>query len=544
MKVRAGKKSEQPAKNDDTSFAPGITLFRVSHGEAKQRYPKQASQESLAKLSEQTKDVKVFPRPAARLLYIEQTHTCTVFRHSAKIILSVAVEENVVQALSGHGNLAFFKMASSHNQAIPNVGSQNRPPILEKGSYVLWSIKIMRCIDGKKEYETLVATMTDTRTMLELLQAPTEGYRDAIVIPAILAEDFELKVSNTIANPKGDVKAITTRSSVAYDGTTIPPTPSPLPKEVERVTKVTKDKKLSLPDLTPTRMSLELATRSYAYPAGIAEDVFVYVGKFTFLADFIVVNYDFDPRVPLILGRPFLRTTRALVDVHGEELILRDDDEKLIFHYDSTSKHPHKHGNDTTPLSDSSHSPTPFETCDSLLKEFADELALLDPFSSGNKDDNFDFEADLKETEYLLNQDPSTESNIETIGLILETPTNLLSINHLYREMTMMTMMIFLTLSLIIMNGKSFCMLHDNDSTLLEESSESSRIAFLSSSPFRNEDKVFNPGILILGRTQIFNDESKDKDYKVNTSSEALLILEERNFLSISSNKELLFLLG
>ncbi|GKB59162.1 hypothetical protein Tco_0915348 [Tanacetum coccineum] len=80
-----------------------------------------------------------------------------------------------------------------------------------------------------------------------------------------------------------------------------------------------------------------------------------------------------------------------------------------------------------------------------------------------------------------------------------------------------------------------------SDSTLPEESSESSEIATLFSSPFENEDKVFNPGILILGRTQIFNDESKDKDFKVNTSSEELLILEERNFLSISSDRELLF---
>nr|GEV47799.1 retrovirus-related Pol polyprotein from transposon TNT 1-94 [Tanacetum cinerariifolium] len=78
------------------------------------------------------------------------------------------------------------------------------------------------------------------------------------------------------------------------------------------------------------------------------------------------------------------------------------------------------------------------------------------------------------------------------------------------------------------------------DSTLPEESSESSEIATLFSSPFRNEDKVFNPGILILGRNHIFNDESKDKDFKVNTSSEALLILEERNFPSIYSDQELL----
>ncbi|GKC53201.1 reverse transcriptase domain-containing protein, partial [Tanacetum coccineum] len=102
-------------------------------------------------------------------------------------------------------------------------------------------------------------------------------------------------------------------------------------------------KKLSLPELTPTRMTLELANRSFAYPIGVAEDVFVKVGKFHFLADFVVVDYDVDPRVPLILERPFLRTARALIDVHGEELILRDGDEQLIFHTDTTSKYPNEH---------------------------------------------------------------------------------------------------------------------------------------------------------------------------------------------------------
>ncbi|GKE76395.1 reverse transcriptase domain-containing protein, partial [Tanacetum coccineum] len=59
-------------------------------------------------------------------------------------------------------------------------------------------------------------------------------------------------------------------------------------------------------------------------PLGIVRDVFVPVGKFTFPADFVIVDYESDPRVPLILGRPFLRTARALINVHGEEMILRD----------------------------------------------------------------------------------------------------------------------------------------------------------------------------------------------------------------------------
>nr|GFA55128.1 reverse transcriptase domain-containing protein [Tanacetum cinerariifolium] len=90
-------------------------------------------------------------------------------------------------------------------------------------------------------------------------------------------------------------------------------------------------KRLMLPELVPTRMTLELANQLVAYPAGIAEDVFVQVGKFTFPADFVVIDYDVDHRVPLILGRSFLRTARALLGVHGEELILRVGDEKLTF---------------------------------------------------------------------------------------------------------------------------------------------------------------------------------------------------------------------
>ncbi|GJY92151.1 reverse transcriptase domain-containing protein [Tanacetum coccineum] len=323
------------------------------------------------------------------------------------------------------------------------------------------------------------------------------------------------------------------------------------------------------------------------------------LGKFTFPADFVVVDYDVDPRVPLLLGRPFLRTARALVDVYGEELILRDGDKKLIFHADSTSKHPQKHGNEsinminfiditcedrfqevlkikktnhplsgsTTPPSDSLPSLTPFKTSDSLLEEFTIELALLDPFPPGNKDDNFNPEADLREIEYLLNRGPSTDSSpttdIDIIDPILERFTDepaliyssppgdddddlfdFKSDNEEWKK---------------ILYGDHFNDIHsgkdkikdskikilidelespesnvllpqllDSDLTLPEESSESSEIATLLSSPFRNEDKVFNPGILILGGTQIFNDESKDKDLKVNTSSEAFLFLQER----------------
>ncbi|GJX44739.1 reverse transcriptase domain-containing protein [Tanacetum coccineum] len=103
-------------------------------------------------------------------------------------------------------------------------------------------------------------------------------------------------------------------------------------------------KKLGLSELISTRMTLELANRSVCTPAGIAWDVFVPVGRFMFPVDFIIVDYESDPRVPLILGRPFLRTARALIDVHREELILRDDDERLILNMKhGTSSYSNKH---------------------------------------------------------------------------------------------------------------------------------------------------------------------------------------------------------
>nr|GFB97700.1 reverse transcriptase domain-containing protein [Tanacetum cinerariifolium] len=77
-------------------------------------------------------------------------------------------------------------------------------------------------------------------------------------------------------------------------------------------------KRLSLSEFTPTCMTLKLADRSISRPIGVAEDVYVKVGKFHFLADFVIVDFDADPRVPLILGRSFLKTGRALIDVFKE----------------------------------------------------------------------------------------------------------------------------------------------------------------------------------------------------------------------------------
>ncbi|GJR72218.1 reverse transcriptase domain-containing protein [Tanacetum coccineum] len=400
--------------------------------------------------------------------------------------------------------------------------------------------------------------------------------------------------SNTVANPRGDVKAITTQSGVAYNGPTIPPTPSPLPKEVERETEATKDKvqntslgstahvqplvvqdpipepevapktnpkpsipypsrlndqklrekannqmlkflqifqrlhfdicfadallympkfastsksllsnkeklfelastplnencsamllkkllkklgdpdkfliscdfleldeclaladlgasinlmplsvwkQLLLPELTSTRMTLELVDRSTVHPKGVAEVVFMKVEKFYFLADFVVVDYDVDPLVPLILGRPFLRTTRALIDVYGEELTLRVDDEAITFKVGQTLRYSRSYetvnqvnvidvaceeyaqevlgfsdsslsGNPTPSdpiIASSSPSFTPFEGGDFILEEIETFLHTPDELSNLD-DDYYDTEGDILYVEKLLNEDSS-----------------------------------------------------------------------------------------------------------------------------------------
>ena len=73
--------------------------------------------------------------------------------------------------------------------------------------------------------------------------------------------------------------------------------------------------RLSLGELTPTTITLQMAERSMAQPEGVLEDVLVKVGKFIFLMDFVIMKMEEDTQVPLLLGRPFLATRSALIDV-------------------------------------------------------------------------------------------------------------------------------------------------------------------------------------------------------------------------------------
>ncbi|GKA80642.1 reverse transcriptase domain-containing protein [Tanacetum coccineum] len=161
-------------------------------------------------------------------------------------------------------------------------------------------------------------------------------------------------------------------------------------------------KQLGLGALKPTRMTLELANRSVTHPMGIAEDVVVRVDGFTFLADFVVVNFEPDPRVPIILGRPFLRTAKALIDLYEEKLTLRVRSDELVLYAEKSEKSKNKQfahvisiidflkdepfsGNITIHSDALPPSSSPVKTSDNL-KEFADELTLL---KKGVHEENF-----------------------------------------------------------------------------------------------------------------------------------------------------------
>nr|GEX08826.1 reverse transcriptase domain-containing protein [Tanacetum cinerariifolium] len=425
-----------------------------------------------------------------------------------------------------------------------------------------------------------IVTMADQRTMAQLLQAPTKGYEDAIVIPAITADNFKLKNGhltlvqnkhNTIAIMRSDLKVITTRSGVSYDGPQILPVTSFLPKVVENEPEAAKDtvnptnnrstedvqpqedfsayvkandavmrimqtqgqnmqnqltnltdlitkfvnsnssftsssctlpsntiaimrsdlkvittrssvsydgpqilpvtsflpkvvqsesliltsepvtspiskpviasisapkhnpkssipypsrrnnernrdpgkflipcdfsgmaeclaladlgasinlmsfsvwKRLYLPKLTPMCMTLGLADRLISRPVGVAEDVYVKVGSFHFPADFVVVDFDADPQVPLSLRRSFLKTGRALIDVFEGELTFRVGKDAITFNLHQISRY-------SAIYSDIKAKQIDFinMACDEYSQEV---LGFFDTISSGNPTSFYD----------------------------------------------------------------------------------------------------------------------------------------------------------
>nr|GEX39119.1 reverse transcriptase domain-containing protein [Tanacetum cinerariifolium] len=173
--------------------------------------------------------------------------------------------------------------------------------------------------------------------------------------------------------------------------------------------------KLSLPELSPTCITLDLVDRLISRSVGVAEDVFVKLRSFHFPADFVVVDYDADPRVPLILRRSFLKTERALIDVYEGELTLRVGKEVVTFNLDQTSRYSANYDDmsvnriDLIDVPCEEYSKKFLDFFDFLLEETDAFLAIDDePISSEIDDCYYDSEGDILLLEEFLNDDPSS----------------------------------------------------------------------------------------------------------------------------------------
>ncbi|GKF44596.1 reverse transcriptase domain-containing protein [Tanacetum coccineum] len=160
-------------------------------------------------------------------------------------------------------------------------------------------------------------------------------------------------------------------------------------------------------------MVLELADRTISKPLGITENVFVKVGKFYFPVDFVILDFVADPRVPLILRRPFLSTAHALIDVYEGEIILRHDDTPTISYdnfesvkridlIDATcAEYAPKvldftESGDSTSIISDPPSFTPFEGSEMILEEEIEEFLKHDEFLNMDLNDEFnDEEGDI-----------------------------------------------------------------------------------------------------------------------------------------------------
>ncbi|GJS73949.1 reverse transcriptase domain-containing protein [Tanacetum coccineum] len=170
--------------------------------------------------------------------------------------------------------------------------------------------------------------------------------------------------------------------------------------------------KLSLETLKHTKMSVRLANRSFQYSVGIAKNMLVEVGKFTFLADFVILEMEEDSKVPLILGRPFLYTADAVFRVKQKQLNHGVGTERMIFNIDSAMKH--SYSND--------------DTCGKILHSIKGTLleeeifVEFDEFMAMTADENYDSDSDIEDPPFekiTINTDYKIKTSLE------EPPTDL-----------------------------------------------------------------------------------------------------------------------
>ncbi|XP_075475706.1 uncharacterized protein LOC142509906 [Primulina tabacum] len=173
-----------------------------------------------------------------------------------------------------------------------------------------------------------------TETRLQNQDASIKGLENQIgqLAKMIASREPGTLPSNTETKPKEQVKVIELKSGKILE--------SRGKKKVKYwMNRLIHPKKLGLGEPKPTRMSLKLADKYVKYPRGVIEDVLVKVDKFIFPSDFVVLDMEEDVEMPLILGRPFLATGKALIDVQEGKLRLSVGEEEINFDVFNALKH-------------------------------------------------------------------------------------------------------------------------------------------------------------------------------------------------------------
>nr|GEV05077.1 reverse transcriptase domain-containing protein [Tanacetum cinerariifolium] len=205
--------------------------------------------------------------------------------------------------------------------------------------------------------------------------------------------------SNTVPNPQEDIEAITTRSGVTLTGPSVSHPPS---KEVDREPEMITDQVLTRSTNNVSPLVVQPSPTSTSFST-ISSSKMLEVRKDTVQP---INDYVVDPRVPLILERPFLRTGRALIDVYGEELTLRVDDEAITFKVGQTLKYSYNDAESINRVD---------------VIDVACEEKSIPP---GIDDTELDLEGDIHLLEELLNNDPSLsplppkELNVEEVKTV------------------------------------------------------------------------------------------------------------------------------
>nr|GEU56943.1 reverse transcriptase domain-containing protein [Tanacetum cinerariifolium] len=321
-------------------------------------------------------------------------------------------------------------------------------------------------------------------------------------------------------------------------------------------------KKLGLPELIPTRMTFELANRAICTPAGIARDVFVPVGKFTFPADFVIVDYekmilrDGDERLILNMRHDTSSYSNQpqkesinLINVFNNSKERNVLPEKLLDLDSTKDLHPPLHVNQLS-------GGTTYFSSNPLLEEFTDELALITFPPKYDDDLQFDIESDLKEIEFLLHQDIDSNLKDSIDQSNLANPADI-SIDSMSKMLTDEHALDYLSPPIFDEYDDDFLEVESDAENVYDDpfdskgekikeskllideldlpcdflpseydsfiSQDFSRVNALPST--KNEDKVFNPGILIQKKpVEIITRVVQDKKLAISNAS---LVLED-----------------